>query len=87
MQRIHNGYHSGCSSSTSVWWIFFDDQRAIRDGADKEGFAYVSPPKTEGFRAVREPAEAVSVIIELDDETTAAGDCAAVQYIGAGRTV
>jgi len=64
--------------------FFFDDQRAIRDGVEKEGFAYVSPPKTEGFRAVREPAEAVSVIIELDDGTTATGDCAAVQYMGAG---
>jgi len=64
--------------------FFFDDQRAIRAGAEREGFAYVSPSKTEGFDAVREPAEAVSVVLELDDGTTATGDCAAVQYIGAG---
>lgn len=64
--------------------FFFDDQRAIRDGAEQEGFDYVSPPKTEGFDTVRKPAEAVSVIVELDDGTTATGDCTAVQYVGAG---
>lgn len=64
--------------------FYFDDQRAILDGAEKEGFAYVSPPKTDEFEEIREPAEAVSVLIELEDGIVATGDCAAVQYTGAG---
>ena len=64
--------------------FFFDDQRAIKDGAEQDGFAYRGDPVTEGFDRIRQAGEAVSVVLELGDGTVATGDCAAVQYSGAG---
>ncbi|MDA8263052.1 MAG: methylaspartate ammonia-lyase [Actinomycetota bacterium] len=64
--------------------FFFDDQAAIRAGAGHDGFAYVGEPVTPGFRAIREPGEALSVMLVLEDGSIAFGDCAAVQYSGAG---
>ncbi len=64
--------------------FFFDDQKAIRNGAKSDGAAYVGKPATEGFTNVRIPGESVSVQIVLDDGQVAHGDCAAVQYSGAG---
>jgi methylaspartate ammonia-lyase len=64
--------------------FFFDDQLAIRAGAGHDGFDYTGRPRTPGFRRVRQPAEAVSVLLALDDGGTEFGDCAAVQYSGAG---
>src|SRR5699024_11289322 len=39
---------------------------------------------TEGFTSIRQPGESISVMIVLDDGQVALGDCAAVQYSGAG---
>jgi methylaspartate ammonia-lyase len=64
--------------------FFFDDQLAIRAGAAHDGFDYTGPPVTPGFRRVRQPGEAVSVLLMLDDGGVEFGDCAAVQYSGAG---
>jgi methylaspartate ammonia-lyase len=64
--------------------FFFDDQRAIKNGAVHDGFVYVGEPATEGFRRIREAGESISVLLVLDDGSVAAGDCAAVQYSGAG---
>jgi methylaspartate ammonia-lyase len=64
--------------------FFFDDQLAIRAGAAHDGFDYAGPPLTPGFRRVRQPGEAVSVLLLLDDGGVEFGDCAAVQYSGAG---
>ncbi|AJF26886.1 methylaspartate ammonia-lyase [Haloarcula sp. CBA1115] len=64
--------------------FFFDDQRAIKDGATQSGFAYDGQPVTEGFDRIREAGEALIVEIELADGSIATGDCAAVQYSGAG---
>ena len=64
--------------------FFFDDQRAIKRGAPHDGFAYGGKPMTEGFVRVRQPGKAISVVIELENGRIAAGDCAAVQYSGAG---
>jgi methylaspartate ammonia-lyase len=64
--------------------FFFDDQAAIKAGAAHDGFAILGPPLTPGFAAVREPAEAVSVMIRLSDGHVAHGDCVAVQYSGVG---
>ncbi|MFC5366640.1 methylaspartate ammonia-lyase [Salinirubrum litoreum] len=64
--------------------FFFDDQRAIVQGAERDGFGYRGDPVTPGFDAIREPGEALTVEIDLSDGTTATGDCAAVQYSGAG---
>ncbi|MBP2636334.1 MAG: Methylaspartate ammonia-lyase [Firmicutes bacterium] len=64
--------------------FYFDDQRAIKAGAGHDGFTYIGQPITEGFKAVRQAGEAVSVMIILEDGQIAYGDCAAVQYSGAG---
>src|SRR5699024_4789158 len=40
--------------------------------------------KTDGFTSIRQPGESISVMIVLDDGQIAFGDCAAVQYSGAG---
>ncbi len=64
--------------------FFFDDQRAIRAGARADGAAYVGAPATPGFASVRQAGESVSVMLVLADGQVAVGDCAAVQYSGAG---
>ena len=64
--------------------FYFDDQRAIKGGADHDGFTYVGSPVTPGFSAVRQAGESISVMIILEDGQVAYGACAAVQYSGAG---
>ncbi len=64
--------------------FYFDDQRAIKKGADHDGFTYVGEPVTQGFKAIRQAGEAISVMLILEDGQVAYGDCAAVQYSGAG---
>ncbi len=64
--------------------FYFDDQRAIKGGAGHDGIFYTGKPVTEGFRAVRMAGESISVMIVLEDGQVAYGDCAAVQYSGAG---
>jgi len=64
--------------------FYFDDQRAIKQGAGHDGIFYVGAPVTEGFRSVRQAGESISVMIVLEDGQVAYGDCAAVQYSGAG---
>ena len=64
--------------------FYFDDQRAIKKGAGHDGTFYTGAPVTEGFTAVRQAGESISVMIILEDGQVAFGDCAAVQYSGAG---
>lgn len=64
--------------------FYFDDQRAIKAGAKHDGFSYVGETVTPGFHSIRQAGEAVSVMILLEDGQVAYGDCAAVQYSGAG---
>nr|WP_245534737.1 methylaspartate ammonia-lyase [Treponema primitia] len=64
--------------------FFFDDQRAIKKGAKADGASYSGDPVTPGFKAIRQAGEAISVILVLEDGQVAYGDCAAVQYSGAG---
>ena len=64
--------------------FFFDDQRAIKKGARADGSAYIGEPVTAGFKAVRQAGESISVMLILEDGQIAYGDCAAVQYSGAG---
>ncbi len=64
--------------------FYFDDQRAIKGGAGHDGMFYVGAPVTEGFRSVRQAGESISVMLVLEDGQVAYGDCAAVQYSGAG---
>ncbi len=64
--------------------FYFDDQRAIKKGAGQDGVFYVGAPVTAGFSSVRQAGESISVMIVLEDGQVAFGDCAAVQYSGAG---
>jgi len=64
--------------------FYFDDQKAIKNDATKDGFLYVGQAMTEGFTNVRVPGEAVSVQLLLESGDVGTGDCAAVQYSGAG---
>ncbi|MDL2271963.1 methylaspartate ammonia-lyase [Desulfovibrio sp. OttesenSCG-928-I05] len=64
--------------------FFFDDQLAIKKGAKNDGAFYIGEPVTPGFTAIRQAGEAISVLFVLENGAVAHGDCAAVQYSGAG---
>lgn len=64
--------------------FFFDDQRAIKGSAEPDGFTYRGEAVTDGFSKIRQAGESILVLLVLDDGQAAYGDCAAVQYSGAG---
>ena len=64
--------------------FYFDDQKAIKKGAKNDGMFYLGEPMTEGFAQIRQAGESISVLLVLEDGSVAHGDCAAVQYSGAG---
>lgn len=70
--------------SKSNTGFYFDDQRAIKKDAKLDGFQYTGTPVTFGFSEVRQPGEAISIQLILENGMIAKGDCAAVQYSGAG---
>ncbi|MGY0393614.1 MULTISPECIES: methylaspartate ammonia-lyase [unclassified Fusobacterium] len=64
--------------------FYFDDQRAIKLGAKHDGMFYLGDSVTSGFESIRQSGESISVQLILEDGQVAFGDCAAVQYSGAG---
>ena len=64
--------------------FFVDDQAAILAGAGHDGFDYVGKPMTPGFTSIRQAGQSLSVLLLLDNGDVAYGDCAVVQYSGAG---
>ncbi len=78
MKIIKAAFSKGISA------FFFDDQRAIKKGAGHDGFVYVGEPVTSGFKSIRQAGQSISVLLLLEDGQIACGDCAAVQYSGAG---
>lgn len=64
--------------------FFFDDQRAIKGGAERDGITYHGDPVTPGFEHIREAGESLIVEIRLTEGTSVTGDCCAVQYSGVG---
>jgi methylaspartate ammonia-lyase len=64
--------------------FYFDDQKAIKAGAGHDGFTYVGEAVTEGFSGIRQKGESISVVLLLENGQFGYGDCAAVQYSGAG---
>ena len=64
--------------------FFFDDQKAIKTTAVPDGNTYIGEPATPGFTKVRQAGESITVMLVLEDGQIAVGDCAAVQYSGAG---
>jgi methylaspartate ammonia-lyase len=71
-------------ASPGLSGFYADDQEAIRQDAEHDGFAYAGVPRTPGFDRVRQKGEAVSVLLELEDGQIAHGDCCTVQYPGVG---
>ena len=71
-------------ASPGLSGFYFDDQLAIKKDAIEEGFFYRGQPETAGFTSLRQAGESISIIFRLDDGQLAYGDCAAVQYSGAG---
>lgn len=70
--------------SKSYTGFFFDDQKAIKNGAVNDGFFYEGMPIIEGFRTIRQCGEAISIQLILENGEVGIGDCAAVQYSGTG---
>lgn len=64
--------------------FYFDDQAAIKGDAVEDGCTYKGQCITDGFTAVRQAGESISIQLVLDNGQVAYGDCAAVQYSGAG---
>jgi len=64
--------------------FYMDDKEAIKAGAPADGFVYRGEPKTPGFRTIRQPGVAVSVMFVLEDGDIAYGDCAVAQYAASG---
>lgn len=64
--------------------FYFDDQLAIKKGAENDGAFYKGETATPDFKSVRQAGESISIIFVLDNGAFAFGDCAAVQYSGAG---
>lgn len=71
-------------ASPGLTGFYFDDQKSIKQGVKKDGFALIGRPQTPGFSAVRQRGESISIMLVLEDGSIACGDCAAVQYSGAG---
>lgn len=61
---------------------YFDDLAAIRSGARQDGFFYVGDPMTPGHTQIRQPGEAVSIVVMLSDGQIAHGDAVSIQYSG-----
>ena len=64
--------------------FYFDDQKAIKAGVKHDGFFFIGEPMLEGFTNLRQAGESISIMLILEDGQVAIGDCAAVQYSGAG---
>jgi methylaspartate ammonia-lyase len=71
-------------ASSALAGFYADDQEAIRQDAERDGFVYTGSPLTPGFVTVRQRGEAVTVLFVLEDGQVAYGDCATVQYPGVG---
>lgn len=68
--------------SKGLGGYYFDDLKAIKAGAQQDGFLYVGKPLTEGHRLIRQPGETISLMLILDDGTMVFGDGVSIQYSG-----
>lgn len=71
-------------SSQGRTGFFFDDQKAIKQGARSDGNFYLGDPVTAGFSRIRQAGESLTIMLVLEDGQVAYGDCCAVQYSGCG---
>jgi len=70
--------------SEGLTGFYFDDQAAIKAGAEMDQFTYTGDPRTPYFKAIRQAGEALSIMLVLENDMIAYGDACAVQYSGAG---
>ena len=61
-----------------------EDLEAIRAGATRDGYFFDSPPQASGFTSIRQPSEAFSIVLLLDNGAVVAGDGMSVEYSAAG---
>ncbi len=61
-----------------------EDLAAIRNGVEADGLFYLDPPQSPGFRSIRQPSEACSILFVLDDQRVVFGDALCVDYAAAG---
>lgn len=65
---------------------FHKDLAAVKAGAKADGFTYVGKPLSPGFKRIMQPGSIISVILWLDNDQLAFGDCVDVILAGlAGR--
>lgn len=64
--------------------FYFDDQQAIKAGAQVDGSIYVGKPVTPNFTTIRQAGECISIMLVMEDGTVGVGDATAVQYSGCG---
>ncbi|GLS36551.1 methylaspartate ammonia-lyase [Mesorhizobium tianshanense] len=69
-----------CSGGRSGY--FHIDFAAVKAGAVADGFIYRGNPETPGFVNIVEPADAVSIMLILEDGQVAFGDCCDVVFAG-----
>lgn len=74
---------TGAVLAPALGSFYYDDQAAIREGREHDGFSYLGKPLTAGFDSVRIPAAALSIGLTLSDGHVAWGDMVSVQYSGA----
>lgn len=70
--------------SKALTGFYMDDKQAIKAGAKSDGFVYKGEPATPGFKSIRQPGVAVSVMFVLEDGKIVYGDCAVAQYAASG---
>ncbi len=70
--------------SKALTGFYMDDKQAIKAGAKSDGFVYKGDPVTPGFKSIRQPGVAVSVMFVLEDGKIVYGDCAVAQYAASG---
>ncbi len=64
--------------------FYFDDQKAIKQGAKCDGNFYIGETVTPGFKRIRQAGESLTIMLVLEDGQIGMGDCCAVQYSGCG---
>lgn len=66
--------------------FFWIDQEAVKKGAKRSGSIYLGSPETPGFDTIFKPSDAVSIVLILEEDRIALGDCCSVAYSArAGR--
>ena len=60
---------------------YFDDLAAIKAGAVQDGFFYIGEPLTPGHDRIRQPGEAIEIVL-ADGDIRGYGDAVSIQYSG-----